>query len=1425
MYFSKQETTMRHQSSAYAVNMEQTHIDVKIRKEHLILQDILADLHGVQERLKIFLVELNHPYKNWAFIIKEARTFALDYFHLLKVHPYGPDAARIYTKVFQDAFHQTRYLNVRIDSVDHLLFFLQKIISDANDEINRFLPVIEKAFAHIVELNEPQFFYYVKSYYQLNQMGRKWLNSCIDCNSEVFNALLIRFYRRTYEYWSKQKSPIDYFNKTIEPVENMPDIFPLFENISHKSMKAYQSQLESYVEQFNCNDPYLTKALIEMPGFNKIVSWYNSLPSKLGRIASDEQMGKQWKMILLFHMMSIEGLSSIHEDVLREINRTVSWLIDHQDMAHNRQLLKNTCTTLKNALDIFPGIALTCLQTMGKAVYNTHENELIYLFIEEIISMGFQVPDLQGVGEDWQIRANSVHLQNVIVWMELAELNPMVSQKLFSSLLIHLAMSGLFIKDTDLFPRDITKLLNSSIEPVYNLIKQLARLFPAYFNEIGAEGRLRDISTEMDEISSRKDRLVHFLRKQSHVESSNQTLELIESIFRYWLYGNVELLKGQIPDNIYKRLNPNDTHTTNMRIIIQYLYNIYKDHDEPLTLILEKSDKEIKDIVFKAPEVSESTRKKMYLTMLCYKSLYQKYHLDRINLHEYLDQCQIQLNYDAFPSIPKIKELLDETDLITKVDGLIEVLLQLKEIILSNIQYEAQENIYRKLHFTIDIPSMFGSYHEKKFDALAMTFRLEAYVNVCFEHLVEEVDLELITRATFFQINTRLKLFNKALRIDGIYSKDFDEQLKLLSQALSKRGFTFTQYIDIFKGIARAVRRIVQDYFHNIHEHNLVQILKQTNEDDLLAKYRHSGEINYNQEQRHHRVSEIFFRDRIATSLGLKQLDLFISQILSVLFRQADKLPNQLFHALLNYDAERAISPLSKPKGLVKDVIHMGMKGYNLAQLKGFGLNVPPGFIITTEIFRCREVIENYLPAEKHYRDQIMSEIRRLEGETGKRFGNPDNPLLLSVRSGSSVSQPGMMDTFLNVGISEEIAAGIAKNPDMEWFAWDNYRRFLQIFGMSFGLKRNQFDALMSKFKDEKNVKFKRNFSGKEMQELALRYKKCLLDEKIEIPENPVEQLLISINRIIDSWNSSRAKVYREIMGISDDWGTAVTVQTMVFGNIHESAGAGVTFTRRLKGVSQGENVQLWGDFTPGNQGEDVVAGLVKTHPISIEQARYENRHITAALESLFPKVYQALKEVASLLINDKKWGHQEIEFTFEGPEEEHLNILQTRDMALSSRQNTSVLDITEENSHQYAGRGVGIGGGAMSGRIVFSIEEIHRWRVNEPDTHLIVVRNDTVPDDIREINEADGLLTGRGGATSHAAVVAHRLGKTCVVGCSELNCHEDEQWFQINDFKFHSGDFISIDGDEGAVYSGKVKIKQRQSNGLKKILNTKSDI
>jgi pyruvate,orthophosphate dikinase len=280
-------------------------------------------------------------------------------------------------------------------------------------------------------------------------------------------------------------------------------------------------------------------------------------------------------------------------------------------------------------------------------------------------------------------------------------------------------------------------------------------------------------------------------------------------------------------------------------------------------------------------------------------------------------------------------------------------------------------------------------------------------------------------------------------------------------------------------------------------------------------------------------------------------------------------------------------------------------------------------------------------------------------------------------------------------------------------------------------------------------------------------------------------------------------------MGISDDWGTAVTVQEMVYGNLGSNSGAGVIFTHNPRW--SGDTLNLWGDFTIGNQGEDVVSGLVTTLPISIKQQDIEMRDTDITMESHFPEIYQAIKGWANLLIYKKGWSPQEIEFTFEGPDADSIYILQTRDMAIRERERVLTFAIQEEPRACLLGNGIGVSGGAMSGRVVFNLEEIDHWRGKEPKRSLILLRSDTVPDDIKEIHAADGLLTARGGVTSHASVVAHRLGKTCVVGCADLVCNERDGTGQFYDIVLRSGDFISIDGRGGAVYQGLMSIDEAQ--------------
>jgi pyruvate,orthophosphate dikinase len=309
----------------------------------------------------------------------------------------------------------------------------------------------------------------------------------------------------------------------------------------------------------------------------------------------------------------------------------------------------------------------------------------------------------------------------------------------------------------------------------------------------------------------------------------------------------------------------------------------------------------------------------------------------------------------------------------------------------------------------------------------------------------------------------------------------------------------------------------------------------------------------------------------------------------------------------------------------------------------------------------------------------------------------------------------------------------------------------------------------------------------------------------VRVEDEPLEQLLVAVDRVFDSWSGARAASYRRILGISDEWGTAVTVQKMVYGNASSRAGAGVAFTHSPRWPS--EEIQPWGDYTPGNQGEDMVSGLVNTFPLTRKQAELEMREEQPSLEEAFPEVFAVLIQRIEELVVQRGWGPQDMEFTFEGSGADDLYILQTRNMDMRRADNVPRFEADEEARERMIGRGVGAGGGALAGRAVYNLSEIHHWRQEEPDTALILIRGDTVPDDIEEIHAADGLLTARGGATSHAAIVANRLGKTCVVGLSDLLCNEKGSSCSMGGARFLAGDWLSIDGQAGSVYAGQMNI------------------
>jgi len=1389
-------------STALEANLASTYVDVTIDAKYTSIQEVMSRYYGLMEGVNALLQELSHPYRNWQFIVSEARGYALDYFHLFQSHPRGVDAAETMVAIFCEAIEAKVDDSVRVNAVDNLLLYLQQIIAESRDRIAEFLPMIDRAFDWIYRCRQDHFFIFIKSFYPLKRIIRllgERGDGCIDDYS-TFNHLLIRAFNTTYDFWCDLKDPWDSFQSAAGEISDPERVRSCFSEISHETLYDLKERLRKIENMPEIEAREVFGQLLDLTDFSAIVEQYRKMPQILQEAGAECGQGDQWRVIFLFHIMSISDLNMIYEETLRDINRTVGWLINNESYRNIGDLIEKTFYILKTRTEQFPTTALTCVLNMGQAVYQTDEIDLINYFTEKVVDLGFQTPNLGGVGNDWQIQMNAAHLQNIRTWLELIECKPRWSSRLLSSLIIKLSLSGIFIRDTDLFPRDITRLLNSDIGSVYNLVKQLTRLFPSYFNDIGAEGKLREISTRLDEITHRRDILIHFLRKQSHVESSNRIIRFMEAVLNFWKTRDKAPLEPFIPPSIYARIETQGTYIDGVNKLFGFL------SDQGFSIpheLLEIEDGHILALMEKSPNVKSVDAERVTLIAAFYKLLYHKYQLDHTSLRHHL----AQLDRESFPELEMLHAALKEASLKQRLFKLMDYLERLKAVILSEETYEIKADIYKKRHITIDIPSMYGSYHERKFDALGLTFRIESLVNVLFEELVDQINLGLITRATFHDIYERLTLFDKALRLDGINSVELERQLDLLAHALEVRGFTLTQYLDIFKGFAVAVNNIINDYFNNIHGQNLTRILSHMEPDRILEKFL-PRENAVDAEKLKHRVSEIFFRDRIATSLGLQQLDLFLTRILNTLFHQSNVLPKEKLHLLLNYDPQRIMTGLEKINNAAVGIIYMGNKGLNLLKLKNLGMPVPPGFIVTTEAFRCRELIDGFEPVKENFRQQVRSHIVHIQKGTGKRFGDPANPLLFSVRSGASISQPGMMETFLNVGMNEEIAAGLASKMDNPWFAWDNYRRFLQCYGTANGLARDDFDAIIAEFKSRLGIPLKKGFTGEQMKVVALAYKSRIQDEGVEVLEDPLDQLYMTINAVFESWESQRAKTYRKIMGISDDWGTAVTVQEMVFGNISPNAGSGVFFTHNPRW--SGDTLSPWGDFTLENQGEDVVAGLVRTLPISVKQQELEMRDTDITLETHFPDIYAAIRKWAARLIYKNGWSPQEMEFTFESNSAGDLYLLQTRDMSIRERKTVLAFDVGDDPADRcLVGHGVGVAGGAMAGRAVFTLEEIDHWREEEPQTHLILIRGDTVPDDIKEIYASDGLLTGRGGLTSHASVVAHRLGKTCVVGCGALECSEKEKTARFNQVLIRSGEYISIDGRQGSVYQGMMKIRE----------------
>lgn len=492
----------------------------------------------------------------------------------------------------------------------------------------------------------------------------------------------------------------------------------------------------------------------------------------------------------------------------------------------------------------------------------------------------------------------------------------------------------------------------------------------------------------------------------------------------------------------------------------------------------------------------------------------------------------------------------------------------------------------------------------------------------------------------------------------------------------------------------------------------------------------------------------------------------------------------------------------------------LGGKGANLAEMTNIGLPVPQGFTITTEA--CTQYYEDGREINDEIKGQIEEYISKMEEITGKKFGDKENPLLVSVRSGARASMPGMMDTILNLGLNEEVVEVIARKSNNPRWAWDCYRRFIQMYSdvvMEVGKK--YFEELIDKMKEKRGVKQDVDLTADDLKELAESFKKEYKDKiGSDFPDDPKEQLFGAIKAVFRSWDNPRANVYRRDNDIPYSWGTAVNVQSMAFGNMGDDCGTGVAFTRDPATGNKG----LFGEFLTNAQGEDVVAG-VRT-PMHISE-----------MEDKFPEAFKQFKEVCEILENHYK-DMQDMEFTVEAGK---LYMLQTRNGKRTAQAALKIAcDLVDEGMRTEEdavamidprnldtllhpqfdkdalknatpiGKGLGASPGAACGKIVFNAETAIEWAAK--GEKVVLVRLETSPEDITGMKAAEGILTVRGGMTSHAAVVARGMGECCVSGCGDITMDEENKRFTLAGKEFKEGDFISIDGSTGNIYDGVIK-------------------
>ncbi|HKJ23450.1 MAG TPA: hypothetical protein VKB65_01415, partial [Myxococcota bacterium] len=931
-------------SQALAANLQRTDVPVVIPREHEVLLEVTAAYRGIHESTRRLLHEINHEFVGWAETLEDLHRRAMSDFPYHVGHERAADAVRVLFGFYARAVAEASPEALRAAAARHGLAYAEKIAVGAGRNLERVLPALDaglEGLARAFPGGEPPA-------HVSPALGRLVAAlSPLAARSPAAartRALLAASLERTYADWLAREDPVAWFREhgggsTVG-------------GIDHAALRCHRDALRA----LDPADPGCAGALGALPDEDEIERAYLDAARSL----DDRALRVRW----LVHVLAQPELGALHEPVVAELSHLCSELLASAPPDEVERFVRDVFAALRGSQLFESHGAMSLVAKLGSEVLRGGEPEAGAAVIEELLDSDFPTPEFSGFSEEWQIRVNPAHLRAIRTYLAVIGADPEMARPLISALVVHLRVGGVMVADTDLFQKDVSRLLDSGVGPVLHPVKHLLRLFPVYYDEIGAEGELRDVSSRIDEIQGRRDPLCHFLRKQCHVESNARLGDFIEATAGYWATGERRPLEPFLPPALHARL-ADDALRAGVGDVIAALVGEGGDWRSLLADSPESIEARLAAVEAGSPE----EREKVGLLFRLRRLVLRKYGFDHEDL---LERLAAYGRVDA-AGIERLRAALEAGETEEALDALLAILEALQALMTSEEHTEGVEDIYRKRHVAVGIPSLYGRYHEEKFDAAGLTFRAGSLANVLFDRLLASGRLDCMHRATLHTVAKWMHLMLRAVRVDGCSGRGLSMGLSMLEQALALEGASVDQYLNIFQVLSRSVEQLVRIRFLDVYEGPTERLLPRYVKSGVLA--REPGE---SEDEVALKASEQLLRDLIAGSLGLQQLDALLGRVVRSLVRVREELSPEHLDLLMSYDPERCAVPIAPEDHPLDGPIHLGNKGYLVKRLAGDGLPVPPGFILTTEVFRCAPAIRAWPDLRREVEGRIRCEIAGL---------------------------------------------------------------------------------------------------------------------------------------------------------------------------------------------------------------------------------------------------------------------------------------------------------------------------------------------------------------------------------------------------------------------------------------------------------------